>query len=85
MKSRAAASSPEGAAPAIEPLLLDEHEAAALLGISFWSCRELVAAGQLPTVRLPAPLNPKRTMRRKLIARADVEALIARCKSGGAK
>lgn len=72
--------------PALEPLLLDEHQAAALLGISFSSCRELVAAGELPLVRLPAPMDPtKRIMRRKLIDRRDVLDLIERCKSGGAR
>lgn len=86
MKSRTTtAASRVDAVPVGESLLLDEHQAAALLGISYWSCRELVAAGKLPLVQLPSPLNPRRTMRRKLIARSDVLALIERCKSGGVR
>ena len=62
--------------PAIEPLLLDEHQLAAALGISFWTARELVQAGLIPTVDLPSPLNPRRRLRRKLIHRADIERFI---------
>lgn len=68
---------------AIEPLLLDERSAAALCGISYWSMRELVAAGEIPLVRFPNPLNMRRTMRRRLIDRADLLAYIDKCKGGG--
>ena len=66
-----------------EPMLWTEKQAAAAMGISFWSCRELVAAGLLPVVRLPNPLDPRRAMRRKLIDRRDVEKFIAQHKVGG--
>ena len=64
----------------IEPLLLNEHQAAQLCGVSFWTLRELVQAGEIPTVDFPSPLNPRRTLRRRLIDRRDLEAFIARCK-----
>jgi len=66
----------------VEPLLLDERHAAALCGISFWSMRELVAAGEIPTVQFPNPIDPRRPMRRKLIDRADLLAYIQKCKGG---
>lgn len=75
----------KAAVPSVEPLLLNEHQAAALLGISFWSCRELTASGALPLVALPCPLNPRRRMRRKLIDRRDVEAFITKHKQGGTR
>ena len=73
----------KASAPAVEPLLLDERQAAALCGISFWTLRELVQAGEIPTVDFPSPLNPRRKLRRKLIDRGDLLAFIARHKSGG--
>lgn len=66
-------------------LLLDEHQGAALLGVSFWTFREYVQAGLLPTVDFPSPLNPRRKLRRKLIDRRDIEAFIAKHKSGGVR
>lgn len=57
----------------LAPLLLSETDAAKLLGISARSVFSLCASGQLPVVRIN---------RRKLIDRRDVEALIARAKTG---
>lgn len=65
------------------PLLLDEHAGAALCGVSFWTFREYTAAGLIPVVEFPSPLNPRRVLRRKLIDRRDIEAFIAKHKSGG--
>lgn len=67
------------------PLLVSEKEGAALCGVSFWTFREWTAAGLIPVVAPPSPLNPRRTIRRKLIDRRDIEAFIARHKSGGAR
>ncbi len=57
--------------------LLTVVETGRLLNVSRWTVRRLIDAGQLPLVRLP-----KRTgaVRRLLIARRDVEALIDRCR-----
>ncbi len=64
----------QGAASSALPLphrLVGLEEAAQVLGISPWSCRDLVWRGELPRVRLPG-------VRRWLVALADLEALIAR-------
>ncbi len=71
------------AVPALEPLLLDEHSAARLLGISYWSVREYVNSGLLPLVSPPCPLNLRRRLRRRLIDRRDVERFIEQHKQGG--
>lgn len=72
-------------APSAEPLLLDEKAAAALCGVSYWTFREWTAAGLIPIVAPPSPLNHKRKLRRKLIDRRDVEQFIASYKQGGAR
>jgi len=59
----------KGATPAIESLLLDEHQGAAFYGVSFWTFRE----------------NPRRRLRRKLVDRRDVEQFIAKHKQGGGR
>ena len=38
----------------LSPRLLDLHSAAAYLGVSYWTMRDLVANGTVPQVRLPA-------------------------------
>lgn len=73
------------AASAIEPLLLDEHQGAALCGVSFWTFREWTAAGLIPVVAPPSPLNPRRRLRRKLVDRRDVEKFIEAHKQGGGR
>ena len=65
----------------VDRRLLSPREAATYLGVSFWTIREWVLAGYLPTVDLPA-LRPregdqvKRSLRRVLVDRADVDAFI---------
>ena len=65
--------------------LLSLRQAAAYLGVSFWSVRDFVLAGFLPTVSLP-PLRPragdrqKATLRRVLIDRADLDVFIEKRK-----
>jgi hypothetical protein len=79
MKAREASST-------IEPLLVDEAGAGVLLGgISAWTVREYIAAGLIPTVSPPSPLNTRRKLRRKLIDVADLRAFIAKHKSGVVK
>jgi len=75
----------KSAATAIEPLLLDEHQGAALCGVSFWTFREWTASGLIPLVAPPSPLNHRRVIRRKLVDRRDVETFIATHKQGGAR
>ncbi len=70
-------------APPTDSLLLDMPSAAAELSISPWTLRELVMAGEIPTVDLPCPLNPRRRMRRRLIARSALAAFIAKHQGGG--
>lgn len=73
------------------PRLLDIHQAAAYLGLSFWTFRELLNAGTIPTVRVPRPqtlrMRERRalsdTVRRLLIDRDDLDALVSAWKAGG--
>lgn len=67
----------------LEPLLLDESQVAEALQLGITSVRELVRAGEIPTVDLPNPLNLRKRMRRRLIARTDVEAFINKHRTGG--
>jgi len=74
------------AVPAISPLqaedvprVLNLRAGAAYLGISYWSLRDLVLAGHVPAVRLPCPrARDGRMMRRLLVDRRDLDALIER-------
>jgi excisionase family DNA binding protein len=61
----------------IAPRLLGEEDAARYAGVSRWSIRALIDAGTLPTVKLPGANGD---MRRILIDRADLDALIERSK-----
>ena len=61
--------------------LLSLPEAAAYLGLSWWTTRELVMGGTIPAVRLPAPrATHGRMLRRILIDVADLDALISKWK-----
>lgn len=70
------------------PRLLSVDQAAAYLGVSFWTVREFVNDGSIPTVRLPRPRTDRMrkrqpvndTVRRLLIDRADLDALVERWK-----
>jgi excisionase family DNA binding protein len=53
--------------------LLDLKEAEAYSGISVWTLRELIASGELPTVRPPG-------LRRIWVERADLDKAIAQWK-----
>jgi hypothetical protein len=66
------------------PRLLDARQAAAHLNVSFWTLREFINDGSIPTVRLPRPHTPRMrkresvtdTVRRLLIDRNDLDALV---------
>ena len=64
------------------PRLLSMREAAAYLGCSFWTARDYVIQGLIPSVDMP-PLAPRpgsrrrKTLRRVLIDRADLDAFVA--------
>lgn len=61
--------------------LLNMRQAAAYLGCSFWTARDYVLQGLIPVVDMP-PLRARegdrarRTLRRVLIDRADLDAFI---------
>ncbi len=65
-----------------KPRLLSMRQAAAYLGCSFWTARDYVIQGLIPSVDMP-PLAPRpgsrrrKTLRRVLIDRADLDAFIA--------
>jgi hypothetical protein len=66
---------------AIRPRLLNMRQAAAYLGCSFWTARDYVLQGLIPAVDMP-PLRPRpgdrqrKTLRRVLVDRADLDAFI---------
>lgn len=60
-------------ASAPSPRLVDVAGAAAYLSVSVWTVRDLIAAGQLARVRLEVA---GRELRRVLVDRADLDALI---------
>ena len=61
--------------------LMDLRTAAAYLGCSYWTLRDLVLSGHIPAVRIPSPrARDGRAMRRILIDSRDLERLIERWK-----
>ena len=56
------------------PRLLDTGGAAAYLGVSTWTIRDLEAGGHLPRVRLPLPGG--KDLRKLLYDRTDLDRLI---------
>ena len=69
------------AAESITPRLLNMRQAATYLGCSFWTVRDYVLQGLIPVVDMP-PLRARegdrqrKTLRRVLIDRADLDAFI---------
>jgi hypothetical protein len=59
--------------------------AAAALNLSTWTTREYILSGAIPALRLPCPLNPRRHLRRMLVAKRDVLAFIERHREGGVR
>ena len=70
------------------PRLLSVDQAAAYLGLSFWTFRELLNAGAVSAVRVPRPntlrMRERRALsdsiRRLLIDRSDLDALVEQWK-----
>ena len=58
----------------VSPRLLDLHSAAAYLGVSEWTVRDLEAAGTVPRVRIPLPHAGE--LRKLLFDRTDLDRLI---------
>jgi hypothetical protein len=78
--------------PSIVPRLLDLHNAARYMSLSYWTVRDLVNAGQLPAVKVPCMftwnskkkmrvrVNDGRSVRRVLLDRLDLDRFIEQCK-----
>lgn len=64
----------------MNPLCVDRKEAAAALGVSAWVVDRYIADGLLPVVKFPSTKRPDETSRRVLIAVADLDAFVARCR-----
>ncbi len=62
----------------VQPRLLDLHGAAAYLGVSGWTVRDLEHAGILARIRVPLPDGGE--LRKLLFDRADLDHLIERWK-----
>ncbi len=76
--------------PAVSPRLLSLQQAADYLGCSYWTVRDWVLAGLVPVIELP-PLRPRegerarKTLRRVLVDREDLDTFIEARKRGGAQ
>ena len=64
----------------VSPRLLDLHTAAAYLGVSEWTIRNLEASGTIPRIRIPLPHAGE--LRKLLFDRADLDHLIDGWKDG---
>src|SRR5437867_11678515 len=63
--------------------LMDLRTAAAYLGCSYWTLRDLALNGHVPIVRIPSPrARDGRALRRILIDSRDLDLLIERWKEG---
>src|SRR5687767_2977923 len=66
---------------AVKPRLLNMRQAAEYLGCSFWTARDYILQGLIPVVDMP-PLRARegdrqrKTLRRVLVDRADLDAFI---------
>ena len=76
----------------VEPRLLNMRQAAAYLGCSFWTTRDYILQGLIPVVNMP-PLRARegdrqrKTLRRVLVDRADLDEFIEarKCKDGSGR
>jgi hypothetical protein len=72
----------------VMPRLLNMRQAAEYLGCSFWTARDYILQGLIPIVDMPA-LRPRpgdrarKTLRRVLVDRADLDAFIETRKRRG--
>jgi len=75
----------QDATPApIAPRLMTLLEVAEYMRLSIWTIRAFCANGQLQPLRLPSVRYRSRPSRRVLVDKADVDALIEKCKRKGA-
>src|SRR5690348_1142441 len=66
---------------AVAPRLFDLKAAGEYLGVSYWTMRDLVLAGAVPTVKIPCSrARDGRAIRRILIDRLDLDEFIERNK-----
>jgi hypothetical protein len=77
-------SSPSSQGPS--PRLLNLKQAAVYLGLSFWSVRDYVLAGLIPSVKMPGLQpregdKPKQTLRRVLVDVQDLDRFIEQYKN----
>jgi predicted DNA-binding transcriptional regulator AlpA len=63
-----------------ERRLLDLHEAGTYVGVSYWTVRDLINSGELPSVRLPNPRRPGESVRRLLVDVHDLDSMIDKWK-----
>jgi hypothetical protein len=57
--------------------VLDLHAGAEYIGVSYWTLRDLVLAGIIPTVKIPSTrVRDGRSIRRTLVDRRDLDAFI---------
>ena len=77
-----------------QPRLMNLHDAANYLGISYWTLRDYIADGLIPRVNLPCSRRRKKggavvrragdiEARRIYVDRTDLDALIERSKQYG--
>jgi hypothetical protein len=72
----------------VTPRLLNMRQAAEYLGCSFWTARDYILQGLIPVVDMP-PLRARegdrqrKTLRRVLVDRADLDAFIESRKKQG--
>jgi hypothetical protein len=60
-----------------QPRIKNLHEAVDYLGLSYWTIRDLIHAGIIPTVKIPsARAGDGRAIRRILIDKCDLDAFI---------
>lgn len=78
---------------AIQPRLLSVEEAAEYLGLSYWSMKELIGAGDVPLIRVPRPRTLRQhkraarsqVLRRTLVDVRDLDALVDRWRDEAAR
>jgi excisionase family DNA binding protein len=66
--------------PSLPPRLVSLTQAAAYLGVSKWTVRDWISAGDLPAVKLPARGDQER-LRRVLVDVQDLDRLIEQSKA----
>lgn len=76
---------------ASQPRLMNLHDAADYLGLSYWTLRDYIADGLIPRVNLPCSRRRRKggivvrragdiEARRIYVDRADLDLLVERCK-----